>query len=171
MFLFPRHDVVKYLFTSVHDWNIVRRIEVNVGALCSERSTILYVPCFDGKRPNFSICGNGSHRQYTIPGGYKANPLAAETIRQAPTTTQIPLLGKRESASTPQSANAWPKWLRRFDRYRVGSGLSIKPETQKSVLFVGVVDDSLSDRLQLSRLNTDRSCSNEPSGRIYSTKP
>ena len=110
---------------------IVANGPLHVGALCSERSAILYVSCFDGKRPNFIICGNGSDRQYTIPGGDKANPIAAETIRQAQTTTQIPLLGKCESASTPQSADAWPKWLRRFDRYRVGSGLGIKPETQK----------------------------------------
>ena len=64
-----------------------------------------------------------------MPGDEETNPTAADTISDAKTTTQIPLPKKFESASTAQSADAWAKWLRRFDR--VASGLSTKPGTEQ----------------------------------------
>ena len=54
-----------------------------------------------------------------MPGGEQQNPPATETVNQANTTTQIPLPGKFDEANSPQAADTWPKWLRRFDQYRV----------------------------------------------------
>lgn len=51
----------------------------------------------------------------TMPGSEKPDPLAVETVSQAQMTTQIPLAGKFKGASSPQSADTWPKWLMLHD--------------------------------------------------------
>ena len=57
------------------------------------------------------------------------NPAIQPAQNNAPTGIQldIPLLGKFEGANSLQQAKLWPKWLKRFERYRVASGLKNKP--------------------------------------------
>ena len=88
-----------------------------------------------------------------MPGGEGANTSATETVNQAHTTTQIPLPGKFEEANSPQAADAWPKWLRRFDRYRVASGLNSKPQTEQVSTLLYAMGDSADDILQTLRLD------------------
>jgi len=64
-----------------------------------------------------------------MPGGDESSSSVSEAINQAQMTTQIPLPRKFEEANSPQAADAWPKWLRQFDGYRVVSGLNNKPQT------------------------------------------
>ena len=53
----------------------------------------------------------------------------------------IPLPGKFEGANSPQQAELWPKWLKRFERYRVASGLKNKPNAdQVSILLYSMGD-------------------------------
>jgi len=88
-----------------------------------------------------------------MPGGDESSPSALETINQAQTTTQIPLPGKFEEANSPQAADAWPKWLRRFDRYRVASGLNNKPQTEQVSTLLYAMGDSADDILQTLQLD------------------
>ena len=88
-----------------------------------------------------------------MPGGEGQNTSATETVNQAHTTTQIPLPGKFEEANSPQAADAWPKWLRRFDRYRVVSGLNSKPQTEQVSTLLYAMGDSADDILQTLRLD------------------
>ena len=88
-----------------------------------------------------------------MPGGGESGSSAPETINQAQTTTQIPLPGKFEEANSPQAADAWPKWLRRFDRYRVASGLNNKPQTEQVSTLLYAMGDSADDILQTLRLD------------------
>ena len=60
---------------------------------------------------------------------------------------------RRYSALFPQAADTWLKWLRRFDRYRVASGLSIKPQTEQVSILLYVMGDSADDILQMLRLD------------------
>lgn len=76
-----------------------------------------------------------------MPGGDESSSSKSEMINQAQTTTQIPLPGKFEEANSPQEADAWPKWLRRFDRYRKASGLNNKPQTEQVNILLYAMGD------------------------------
>ena len=58
-------------------------------------------------------------------------------------------------ANSPQAADTWPKWLRRFDRYRVASGLNIKPQTEQLSTLLYAMGDSADDILQTLRLDEE----------------
>ena len=88
-----------------------------------------------------------------MPGGEGQNTAATETVKQAHTTTQIPLPGNFEEANSPQAADAWPKWFRRFDRYRVALGLNSKPQTEQVSTLLYAMGDSADDILQTLRLD------------------
>ena len=88
-----------------------------------------------------------------MPGGEEQNTSGTGTVNQAHTTTQIPLPGKFEEANSPQAADAWPKWLRRFDRYRAASGLNSKPSTEQVSTLLYAMGDSADDILQTLRLD------------------
>ena len=88
-----------------------------------------------------------------MPGGEEQNTSGTGTVNQARTTTQIPLPGKFEEANSPQAADAWPKWLRRFDRYRAASGLNSKPPTEQVSTLLYAMGDSADDILQTLRLD------------------
>ena len=88
-----------------------------------------------------------------MPGDEETTSPAVATVNQAHTTTQIPLPGKFEEANSPQAADAWPKWLRRFDRYRVASGLDNKPRTEQVSTLLYAMGDSADDILQTLRLD------------------
>ena len=88
-----------------------------------------------------------------MPGGEEQNPPTTETVNPAHTTTRIPLPGKFDEANSPQAADTWLKWLRRFDRYRVASGLINKPQTQQVSTLLYAMGDSADDILQTLRLD------------------
>jgi len=88
-----------------------------------------------------------------MPGDEGTTSSAVATVHQAHTTTQIPLPGKFEEANSPQAADAWPKWLRRFDRYRVASGLDNKPRTEQVSTLLYAMGDSADDILQTLQLD------------------
>ena len=53
----------------------------------------------------------------------------------------IPLPAKFDGANSPQQAELWPKWLKRFERYRVASGLKNKSNPdQVSILLYSMGD-------------------------------
>lgn len=63
-------------------------------------------------------------------------------------TTQIPLPGKFEEANSTQAADAWSKWLRKFNRYRVALQLNNKPQTEQVSTLLYAMGDSADDILQ-----------------------
>ena len=77
-----------------------------------------------------AVVSRDNQRQ-TMSGGEEQNTSGTGTVNQAHRTTQIPLPGKFEEANSPQAADAWPKWLRRFDRHRAASELNSKPSTEQ----------------------------------------
>ena len=60
----------------------------------------------------------------------------------------IPLPGKFEGAYNPQQSELWTKWLKRFERYRVASGLKNKPNADQVSILLYSMGDALSDSLQ-----------------------
>jgi len=80
-----------------------------------------------------------------MPGGEEQNPSATETVNPSNTTIQIPLPWKFDEAKRPQTANTWPKWLRRFHRYRVASELNSEPQTEQVSRLLYAMRDSADD--------------------------
>ena len=89
-----------------------------------------------------------------MAGGEEPNPTATETVNPAH-TTKIPLSGKFDEANSPQAADTWPKWHRRFERYRVASGLNNKPQTEQVSTLLYAMGDSADDILQTLRLDEE----------------
>ena len=55
--------------------------------------------------------------------------------------TQLPLPGKFEGGNGPNQCELWPKWIKRFERYRIASGLNTKPDRQQvSTLLYSMCD-------------------------------
>ena len=88
-----------------------------------------------------------------MPGGEESSSSALAMVYLAHMTTQISLPGKFDEANSPQAADAWPKWLCWFDRYRVESGLNNKPQTEQVSTLLNAMGDSADDILQTLQLN------------------
>ena len=58
-----------------------------------------------------------------------------------------PLPAKFDGANSPQPAELWPKWLKRFERYRVASGLKNKSNPDQVSILLYSMDDCADDIL------------------------
>ena len=67
----------------------------------------------------------------------------------------IPLPGKFEGANSPQQAELWPKWLKRFERYRVASGLKNKPNADQVSILLYSMGDCADDILSTLTVNEE----------------
>jgi len=88
-----------------------------------------------------------------MPGGEKQNPPAMETVNQAHTNSSLRKVWGATEPCSPQAADAWQKWLRWFDRYRVASGLSSKPQTKQVSTLLYAMGNSADDFLETLQLN------------------
>ena len=76
--------------------------------------------------------------------GEENPPAAAGLQMQAP---QLPLPEKFEGSNGPKQSELWPKWLRRFERYRYASGLSNKTEPEQVATLLYSMGDCADDIL------------------------
>lgn len=67
-------------------------------------------------------------------GDQPENPQEVDNRSQP--VNSLPLPTKFEGANKPHQADLWPKWLRRFERYRIASGLQNKPNQEQVGTFV-----------------------------------
>ena len=67
----------------------------------------------------------------------------------------IPLPGRFEGANSPQQAELWPKWLKRFERYRVASGLKNKPNADQVSILLYSMGDCADDILSTLTVNEE----------------
>ena len=56
--------------------------------------------------------------------------MANEEVRQQ-LATQLPLPRKFDGANGPAQTELWAKWAKRFERYRVASGLQAEPQREQ----------------------------------------
>lgn len=63
-----------------------------------------------------------------MPATENSNPGLIQ--HQAQTANNLPL-EKFSGAISPQQAELWSKWFRRFERYRIASGLKHKPDIEQ----------------------------------------
>ncbi len=88
---------------------------------------------------------------------FEENPAIQPAQNNAPTGIQldIPLPGKFEGANSPQQAELWPKWLKRFERYRVASGLKNKPNADQVSILLYSMGDCADDILSTLTVNEE----------------
>ena len=82
--------------------------------------------------PNANDGNNGNNGQNNgnnvVPNGGQAPANPPNLGPAPPMNHNLPIPDKFEGANLPNQADLWPKWLKRFERYRSASGLSRQPE-------------------------------------------
>jgi hypothetical protein len=78
--------------------------------------------------------------------------MAEQEAQNVSAPIQVPLPEKFTQKSGPDQADAWPKWNRRFERFRIASGLQHKSETEQvsTLLYaMGEVADDILTTLKV----------------------
>jgi transposase InsO family protein len=68
-------------------------------------------------------------------------------------TTNIPLPEKLDISAGPKQADLWPKWSKRFQRYRVCSGLALKSEQEQVSALLYAMGECADDIMTALRIN------------------
>jgi hypothetical protein len=68
-------------------------------------------------------------------------------------TIHVPLPARLDSVASTQQADFWPKWLNRFDRYRIASGLKDKPQQDQVSTMLYAMGDIADDILATLSIN------------------
>ena len=72
---------------------------------------------------------------------------------QNQTPSQLPLPARFDGANGPNQAEYWIRWSRRFERYRIASGLNTKPEHEQVSTLLYAMGDCADDILATLRLD------------------
>ena len=73
--------------------------------------------------------------------------------RQNQIPSQLPLPARFDRANGPNQAECWIRWSRRFERYRIASGLKTKPEYRQVSTLLYAMGDCADDILATLRLD------------------
>ena len=71
------------------------------------------------------------------------------------TANSLPLPTKFDGASKLIQADLWPKWLRRFERYRIASGLQNKTEQEQVETLLYAMGECADDIITTLRVNEE----------------
>lgn len=82
----------------------------------------------------------------------QAIPLQANAPVRVGEHSSVSLPPPKPFDGTPAS---WPKWKQRFDRYRTGSGLSLKSRDEQVGVFLYTMGDVADDILSTLKINED----------------
>ena len=83
-----------------------------------------------------------------------SNPPQAASQPQV--TTHLPLPGKFDGGKGPNQSELWPKWIKRFERYRIASGLSQKQQREQVSTLLYAMGDCADDILITLRLDEEK---------------
>ena len=73
------------------------------------------------------------------------------------TRRQVPLPGNFEGATGPRQADLWPRWLKRFERYRIASGLCDDSEEEQVGMLLYSMGDCADDILVTLSIDEEKS--------------
>ena len=71
------------------------------------------------------------------------------------TANSLPLPTKFDGTSKLNQADLWPKWLRRFERYRIASGLQNKTEQEQVGTLLYAMGECADDIITTLRVNEE----------------
>ena len=75
---------------------------------------------------------------------------------QAQTANNLPPPEKFSGANSPQQAELWSKWFRRFERYRIASGLKHKPDIEQVGTLLYAMGECADDILKTLNIDEDK---------------
>ena len=75
---------------------------------------------------------------------------------QAQTATNLPPPEKFSGANSPQQAELWSKWFRRFERYRIASGLKNKPDVEQVGTLLYAMGECADDILKTLNIDEEK---------------
>ena len=75
--------------------------------------------------------------------------------------SQLPLPARFDGANGPNQAECWIRWSRRFERYRIASGLKTKPEYEQVSTSLYAMGDCADDILATLRLDETKATYDE----------
>ena len=88
-------------------------------------------------------------------------PSGPEQNQTLPQPSQLPLPARFDGANGPHQAECWIRWSRRFERYRIASGLKTKPEYEQVSTLLYAIGDCADDILATLRLDETKATYNE----------
>ncbi len=71
-------------------------------------------------------------------------------------TTNIPIPEKFDDGNRPKQADLWPKWIRRFECYRVASGLSNKTQAEQVCTLLYSMGECANDILKTLEIDEEK---------------
>ena len=90
--------------------------------------------------------------------GLPSGPGQNQTLSQ---TNQLPLPARFDGANGPNQAECWIRWSRRFERYRIASGLKTKPQYEQVSTLLYAMGDCADDILATLRLDETKATYDE----------
>lgn len=102
-----------------------------------------------------------------MPTGKRSKKQPSPKEDQEPTTTMvtvpinIPVPESFDQSGGLNQAEAWPKWMRKFERYRFASGLCNKSQREQVCTLLYSVGDSVDEILMTLRIQEDEITYNE----------
>ncbi len=75
--------------------------------------------------------------------------------------SNIPIPEKFDGGNGPKQADLWPKWIRRFERYRVASGLSNKTQAEQVCTLLYSMGECADDILKTLEIDEEKASSEE----------
>ena len=97
----------------------------------------------------------------TEPAIQQGLPSGAEQHQTHPQSSQLPLPARFDGANGPNQAECWIRWSRRFERYRVASGLKNKPAYEQVSTLLYAMGDCADDILATLRLDETKATYDE----------
>ena len=88
-------------------------------------------------------------------------PAAGQNQTHPQQSSQLPLPTQFDGSNGPKQAECWIRWSRRFERYRIASGLKNKPEYEQVSTLLYAMGDCADDILATLRLDETKATNNE----------
>ncbi|CAB4011562.1 Transposon Ty3-I Gag-Pol poly [Paramuricea clavata] len=82
--------------------------------------------------------------------------MADDTIGNMSQVSNIPIPEKFDGGNGPKQGDLWPKWIRRFERYRIASGLNNKSDAEQVSTLLYAMGECADDILKTLQIDEDK---------------
>ena len=83
--------------------------------------------------------------------------MADDTTGNMSQVSNIPIPEIFDGGNGPKQGDLWPKWIRRFERYRIASGLNNKSDAEQVSILLYAMGECADDILKTLQIVDDES--------------